>query len=113
MTVIPLFEIKLAMALGLFLFGGIALIIGVFILVARSTGREVRNLANQTAQLAKKGLAEEVAGLIGNATSLLSATNDLVRTTSGVGVFLSVLGFILMVASCWLILRVEPTNIPF
>ena len=102
-----LLEVQLAMALGLFLFGAISLSIGIYILVARSAGKEVRALADQTAQLAKKGLAQEVAGLVGNASSLLSATNELVRTNAGVGVFLSILGFILMVASSWLVLRLN------
>jgi hypothetical protein len=105
MTTITLIEIQLAMAAGLFLIGAIAILVGVIVLITRASGREVRTLAAQTAHLAQKGLAEEVAGLVGNASSLLSATNELVRTTAGVGVFLSLLGFALMAAGAWVALQ--------
>jgi hypothetical protein len=107
MQTISILEIQLGMAIGLFVVGALSLLIGIFFLVSRSGGKEVRALTNQTAQLAKKGLAEEVAGLVGNASSLLSATNELVRTATGIGVFLSLLGFILMVGACWLVLRIN------
>jgi hypothetical protein len=64
-------------------------------------------LAAQTAQLAKKGIAEDVAGLVGNASTLLSATNELVRTSAGIGVFLAVLGFLLMGVATWLVLQIS------
>lgn len=107
MEYVSIYEIKIAMAVLLFIFGALSLMIGIFFLVVRSTGKEVRALANQTAQLVKKGLAEEVSGLVGNASALLSATNELVRTSAGIGVFLSILGFLLMTVSTWLILRLE------
>jgi hypothetical protein len=107
MAEISLLEMQMAMALGLFLIGIVSQAIGIYILLTRSAGKEVRMLADQTAQLAKKGIAEDVAGLVGNASSLLNATNDLVRTSAGIGVFLAVLGFLLMVAACWLVLRIS------
>ncbi len=107
MESISILEIKLGMAIGIFAVGVISLAIGIFFLISRSGGKEVKALANQTAQLVKKGLAEDVAGLVGNASSLLSATNELVRTSAGIGVFLSILGFLLMVVSCWIVLRIN------
>lgn len=103
---LDLYEIKMYMVIGLFLLGVITLIIGIFLLITRSAGKEVRTLATQTAQLAKKGLAEDVAGLVGNASALLSATNELVRTSAGIGVFLAILGFALMSVASWLVLRI-------
>jgi len=102
-----IFDLKLLMVIGLFLLGAITLLIGILLLVTRSAGKEVRALATQTAQLAKKGIAEDVAGLVGNASHLLSATNDLVRTSAGIGVFLAILGFLLMTAATWLILKIS------
>jgi hypothetical protein len=107
MTGITLLDIQMGFALVLFIFGGISLSTGLFILVVRSTGKEVRTLANQTTQLAKKGIAEDVAGLVGNASTLLSATNELIRTTAGIGVFLAILGFLLMVVAAWLALSMQ------
>ncbi len=111
MTGITLNDIQMGFALVLFVFGGISLTAGIFILVVRSTGKEIRTLANQTTQLAKKGVAEDVAGLVGNASSLLSATNELIRTTAGIGVFLSVMGFLLMAVAAWLALSMQQAEI--
>jgi len=111
MTGITLLDIQMVFALVLFIFGGISLITGIFILVVRSTGKEIRTLANQTTQLAKKGIAEDVAGLVGNASTLLSATNELIRTTAGIGVFLAILGFLLMVVAAWLVLSIQRADI--
>ena len=102
-----IFDLKLLMVIGLFLLGAITLLIGILLLVTRSAGKEVRALATQTAQLAKKGIAEDVAGLVGNASNLLSATNDLVRTSAGIGVFLAILGFLLMTAAIWLVMKIS------
>ncbi len=99
-------ETLLAMVIGLFLAGLISFTLGVFVLVIRSTSREIRTLANQSTQLVKKGLAEEVAGLVGNASALLNATNTLIRTTAGIGVFLTLLGIALMVVACILGLKI-------
>jgi hypothetical protein len=104
---IDVFDIKLLMVVGLFVLGVITLLIGMLLLITRSAGKEVRTLAAQTAQLAKKGIAEDVAGLVGNASTLLSATNELVRTSAGIGVFLAVLGFLLMGVATWLVLQIS------
>ncbi len=102
-----MFDLKQLMVIGLFLLGAITLLIGILLLVTRSAGKEVRALATQTAQLVKKGIAEDVAGLVGNASNLLSATNDLVRTSAGIGVFLAILGFLLMTVAIWLVLKIS------
>ena len=66
---LDIFDIKLLMVLGLFLLGAITLLVGIILLITRSAGKEVRTLATQTAKLAQKGIAEDVAGLVGNASS--------------------------------------------
>jgi hypothetical protein len=60
MSGITLFEVQIVIAMGLFLSGAISLATGIIVLVVRSSGKEVRTLADQTTQLAKKGLAEDV-----------------------------------------------------
>ena len=104
---LDIFDIKLLIVMGLFILGAITLLVGIILLITRSAGKEVRSLATQTAKLAKKGIAEDVAGLVGNASNLLSATNELVRTSAGIGVFLAVLGFLLMAAATWLVLQIS------
>lgn len=100
-------QILLGMAIALFLLGAAITISGVVLLLTRATGKDIKTLAAQTAHLVQKGVAEEVAGLVGNASGLLEAVNQLTRTTAGVGVFLTMMGLLLMGSACWLVLRIS------
>jgi hypothetical protein len=99
-------EVLVFMAAVLFLLGMISTTSGIVLLVSRTTSQEVRTLAVQTARLAQKGLADQVAGLVGNATNLLDALNEMVKTTSGVGVFLIIAGLVFMVAGSYLVMQI-------
>lgn len=79
--------------------GMISVVSGILLLLTRSSGSAVQTLANQTARLAQKGIAEEIAGLVGNASSLMGALNELTRTSAGVGIFLLLFGFLMMAAA--------------
>lgn len=72
---------------------------GLTLLVARASGKAVQTLANQATRLAQKGLAEEISGLVGNASALVEALNQLVRTNAGIGIFLVIFGFVMMLTS--------------
>jgi hypothetical protein len=100
------YQLLLIMSVLLFGLGVLTSITGVIILTTRAAGRDMRTIANQTTQLAQKGLAEDVAGLVGNASALLDAMNKLVRTTAGVGVFLTLFGLVLMALATWLALQI-------
>ncbi len=82
--------------------GVVALATGIFILFRKVMGDELKVIASQTTRLAQKGIAEEITGLVGNASALLDALNQLVKTTTGVGVFLTLIGFILLVVAYYL-----------
>jgi len=84
--------VLLLMALSLFMLGIVTFIVGILILALRTSNQDVQTLATQTTRLAQKGLAEDVAGLVGNASTLINAMNQLVRTATGVGFFLTVMG---------------------
>lgn len=99
-------EVQLSMGIGLFVIGVFTFWIGVIILVSRTTGKDVKTIASQTTRLAQKGLAEEIAGLVGNASTLLNALNDMVRTAAGIGIFLTIIGLLLMGTSIWLVLQI-------
>ncbi len=91
----------------LFLVGLATFIAGILTLTLRSaSSSDVKAIAAQTARLAQKGMAEEVAGLVGNASQLLDAMNQLVRTTRGVGMFLTILGMIIMAFASWVAILV-------
>jgi hypothetical protein len=98
-------NILLLMAAILFVLGMITMLAGIIILSTRAMSKDMRTLATQTTKLVQKGIAEDVAGLVGNATTLLESVNQLVRTATGIGVFLTVLGFIIIAAACWLALQ--------
>lgn len=92
----------LLMAITLFILGLLGVIVGIAILVTRTASQEVRTLATQTTRLAQKGLSDDIVGLVGNTSALLDALNALVRTTAGIGVFITIVGLLMMVASGWL-----------
>ncbi|MFM8320395.1 MAG: hypothetical protein ACKOC5_05715 [Chloroflexota bacterium] len=86
----------------LFLVGLVTFVIGLLILVLRASSSDVQLLAAQAGRLVQKGMTEQVAGLVGNATVLLDSLNQLVRNTRGVGIFLTFTGLGLMVLAVWL-----------
>lgn len=102
MISIPADQFMLLMAITLFFLGLVGVIIGITILVTRTASQEVRTLATQTTRLAQKGLSDDIVGLVGNTSVLLDALNALVRTTAGIGVFITIVGLLMMVASGWL-----------
>ena len=103
MISIPADQLMLLMAISLFILGLLGVIIGITILVTRTASKEVRTLATQTTRLAQKGLSDDIVGLVGNTSALLEALNALVRTTAGIGVFITIVGLVMMVASGWFV----------
>jgi len=96
MTIFQIAQLLSAMAAGLFLIGLVTFATGVAVLVFRSIGQDTRTISKQVSVLAEKGVTEDISGLVGNASSLLSATSELIRTTKGIGVFLIISGSLSM-----------------
>jgi hypothetical protein len=96
----------LTLATGLTLLGMISIVIGIIILVSRSIGKDIQTIANQTTSMAEKGIAEDVSGLVGNASVLLNSLESLIKTTSGIGIFLIFLGILLIAGAYWMITQV-------
>lgn len=90
------FDFQITMATVLFVIGLLCLAISVFILTRQAVSRDIQNIANQTAKLAEKGLTDNVAGLVGNASSLINALNDLSKSNTGIGIFLVFLAIALL-----------------
>ncbi len=92
-------EFVLILASCLAVLGVISIASGIFLLVVRASGKSVETIASQATRLAQKGIAEEISGLVGNASSLVESLTQLVRTSAGIGIFLILFGFaMLMVA---------------
>jgi hypothetical protein len=100
-------DFLLSMAIALVVSGIVILGIGVFTLIKKLMGKELQTIADQTAKLAQKGIAEDVAGLVGNARTLIEALTQMVKTTAGVGIFLIIIGFILLAAAYGLVLQIR------
>lgn len=107
MYAVNLSDVLLTMSASMFLLGLVTFAIGVFILVNRATGKDMKLITSQTSQLVGKGIAEDIAGLLGNASTLLQTMADMVRTAAGVGVFLTITGALLMGLSLFIILRIH------
>ncbi len=100
-------DFLLSLATVLVVCGVIILGIGVFTLVKKLMGKELQTIADQTSKLAQKGITDDVAGLVGNARTLIEALNQMVKTTAGVGIFLVIIGFILLAAAYGLVLQIR------
>jgi hypothetical protein len=100
-------DLQILMAAAIFVMGSLCMLMGILLLITRGYSREVKTLASQTAKLGQKGLAEEIAGLVTSASDLVASINGLVRTASGVGIFLITLGVVMMAASYWVIQQLQ------
>ena len=97
----------LIMAASLFVLGILSVTAGMIILVSKVMGGDIKEITKQSIRLAQKGIAEDVAGLVGNASTLVDAVNQMVRTASGVGIFLVVIGFPLILLAYYLLMQVK------
>lgn len=97
----------LIMAAALFLLGMCTLVMGMFILVTRGMAKDAARITAQTAKLMQKGITDELAGLVGNASVLMENVSQLVRTAAGIGIFLTTLGLGMMAAGYWIVLQIN------
>ena len=97
----------MTMATLLFLVGLVSIGIGIFILTSQAVGKNVKIIANQTTKLAQKGISEDISGLVGNASALLEALNQLVRSTAGIGIFLIIISLVLFAGAYGLVLQLK------
>ncbi len=98
-------DLQVFMLIGIFLLGSITFLLGLAILMYGAWGKDLRTIADQTTTLAQKGIAEEISGLVGNASTLMSTLNDLVRTSNGIGFYLTIIGGVLMLLSSVVLLK--------
>ncbi len=89
-------DIQITMAISLLIMGFIVLVISLIILTRQAIGKNIQTITKQTTKLAEKGITDNIAGLVGNATALINALNDLSKTNAGIGVFLVFLAIALL-----------------
>ncbi len=95
-------DVHTFMVVALFLLGVATFGSGVFVLAFRAMNNDMRRLAAHTARLAQKGIVEEAVGVVGNAVALMRALNEVIRTATGIGLFLIFLGSALIYAAVYL-----------
>lgn len=93
------------MATIVFFIGVIVLLVGIVILAIQASGRNVKTVSESVSKLAQRGIAEDVAGLVGNASSLLSSMNEMVRSSAGIGITLIITGMLLMTAAYFIFIQ--------
>lgn len=98
-------ETLMLMAAALFFLGMCTLAMGLFVLVTRTHSKDVKSISSHAAQLVQKGIAEDMANLVGSASALLEGVQQLVKTATGVGIFLTSLGLALMAGGFWIVLQ--------
>ena len=69
------------MATIVFFIGVVVLLAGIIILIVQASGRNVKTVSESVSKLAQRGIAEDVAGLVGNASSLMNSMNEMVRSS--------------------------------
>ena len=106
---IPLSTIDMQMIIATtaFILGCMCVLLGIFVLVSRGYSKEIRALATHSARLGRKGMAEEVTGLVNSASELVGALNSLVKTASGAGLFLILMGVGMIAASYWVVEQIQ------
>jgi hypothetical protein len=85
---------------------------GMLLMIRSFSNNEVGDVALQTTRLVQKGLAEDVAGLVGNATNLMETMNQLAEDRRGASVVLLVFGTALMIIVCIFVYFVYKVKFP-
>ncbi|NIV13536.1 MAG: hypothetical protein GWN62_20315 [Aliifodinibius sp.] len=89
----------------LFILGVFMVLVGLAILAKKAFGNEVKALATTTSKLAQKGITDDIAGLVGNASALMNALQEMVKTARGIGVFLILVGGIFIASSIVILIQ--------
>lgn len=95
------------LSLVLLVLGAISFFSGLIVLLTRVLGGGINKIAAETKKIVQKGIAEEMAGLVGNASVLIESVNQLVKTAAGIGVFLMVIGLIMMTGAIVLLMNLH------
>jgi hypothetical protein len=97
-------NLKVAMAGCLFLLGICSCIAGLWAILARRYQKVLKSISAQSAKIGSKAITDVgLAPLIESMSGLVTAVNQLVRTSVGVGVFLCLSGVILCLAAFWML----------
>jgi len=97
----------LTLSLAILGLGLLTFILGVIIILVKTIGKATTTISAEITKLAQKGITEDVSGLVGNASRMLDSIKGLVQTTAGMGVFLVIIGILMMAGSFVLIMKIH------
>jgi hypothetical protein len=100
-------DVLLTMTVCIFVLGIVSLGTGIFILISRVMNEDLKVISTGTAKLASKAISDEIAGLVGNASSLINSLNELIKTTKGIGLFLVMIGVSLILIAYFLLQQIH------
>ncbi len=88
----------------IFVLGLVTFLIGIIVLLSKiMMNKDIKQITAHTSALARKGITEGVSGLVGNASSLMDVLHQMVKTSAGVGLYLTSIGAIMMAGGYFLI----------
>lgn len=93
------------MGLVLFTSGMLSIAFGVWRLLAREFQGTMRALALQSTRIGQKAITDDVASVADSAARLIDSVNQLVRTSAGIGAFLTVFGMAQVLSGYWILTR--------
>jgi uncharacterized membrane protein HdeD (DUF308 family) len=80
----------------LVIIGFISLIFGLVVLTKKALSRDLAEVTEEAAKLAKKGLLGDVGSSLQSASFLVKEMTELMKTTRGIGLTLIIIGIILL-----------------
>lgn len=80
----------------LLLIGFLSLIIGLIVLARKALSKELEEVTEEAAKLAKKGLLTDVGNSLQSASFLVKEMTELVKTERGIGLTLIIIGIALV-----------------
>ncbi len=97
-------QLQMIMAGIVFALGGIAIVLGLFTIMAKEYQQTLRTLAMHSTRLSGKAITEEgVAPILDGMAQLLDAVRRLIATAVGVGAFLCLMGLAMVVLAYWML----------
>ncbi|MHC1770718.1 MAG: hypothetical protein AB9907_03105 [Flexilinea sp.] len=91
--------------IALLVIGGISLISGIVILISKVFSKDIKEIQEQAAKLAAKGVTDDISGALGNASFLVKELNAMIETGRGIGVVLICTGALLIIGGVIVLTR--------
>lgn len=102
-------EFLFVFAATVFGLGVLSTLLGFLMLISRSYGREMKVLAVQSAKLSQKSASDNIALVTNSTAQLMDALNNLVRTSTGIGVFFVLVGMAMIAAAYYVVVNTNLT----